>query len=57
MEGAPEWELGFGGEEVVKKSFVDLNRGVGTGEGRESWYFARSDELLRRPNVLGCRPS
>ena len=54
MEAAPQGDLGFPGKEVVQKGFVDLNRKVSPGEFRESRGLARSDKLLRRPDVVGC---
>ena len=55
MKAAPCWEFGFQGEEMVKEGLVNLNRGVGHGEIRETRNLARSDKLLRRPYVVGCR--
>ena len=46
--GARVW-----GKEVVQEGFVNLVRGVGLGEVRETWDLAGSDEFLRRPNVVG----
>ena len=57
IEAAPCRELGLRGEEVVQEGFVDLHRGVGLGEVRETRGLAGSDELLRRPNVVGCGSS
>ena len=57
MEAAPSCELGFWGEEVVQEGFVNLDRGVGLGEAGETRGLAGSDELLRRPDVVGCGSS
>ena len=54
MEAAACWELRPRGEEVVEEGFVDLVRGGGIGEIRESRDLAGSDELLRRPYIVGC---
>ena len=53
MEAAPCWELGFRGKTVVQEGFVNLTRGVGLREIRETRDFAGSDEFLRRPDVVG----
>ena len=57
MEAAPSWELGFRGEKVVQEGFVNLDRGVGLGEVGKTRGLAGSDELLRRPDVVGCGSS
>ena len=56
VEAAPRRELWFRGKEVVQEGFVDLHRGVRPGKVRETRGLAGSDELFRRPNVLGCGP-
>ena len=57
IEAAPLRELGFRAEEVVQEGFVNLHLGGSFGEVRETRGLARSDELLRRPDVVGCGPS
>ena len=57
MKAASCWEVGFGGEEVIQEGFVNLHWGVGFREVGETRDLAGSDELLRRPYVVGCGPS
>ena len=53
MKAASCWEVGLRGEKVVQEGFVNLARGVGPGEDRETRDLAGSDELLRRLNIVG----
>ena len=57
IEAAPCRELGLWREEVVQEGFVNLQRGVGFGEVGETRGLAGRDELLRRPDIVGCCPS
>ena len=57
IEAAPCRELGFWGEEVVQEGFVNFHRGVGFAEVGETRGLERSDELFRRPAIVGCGPS
>ena len=56
-EAAPCRELGLWGEEIVQEGFVDLHRGGSLREVRETRGLTGSDELLRRPDVVGCGSS
>ena len=49
--------FGLRGEEVVQEGPVNLTRGVGTGEVRETRDLAGGDELLCCPDIVGCGPS
>ena len=40
---------------MVQEGFVDLDRGVSSGEFGKTRGFSRGDEFLRRPDVVGGR--